>query len=119
MGSSLRYLGCAVAFGFGVVWMTVGLGAAIVCLLLAALGYGAVYVAERAEANRTLNQAPGTDGLPLPADAVELDLERYDELPDDATSPLAAEADYGWPWPTDDGEEQVEQKHAPVLGERT
>ena len=45
MDSSLRYFGCVVGFGFGVLWMTEGLGAAILCLLLAGLGYGAVFVA--------------------------------------------------------------------------
>ncbi|HEU5214006.1 MAG TPA: hypothetical protein VFU30_00550 [Gaiellaceae bacterium] len=77
-------------FGFGLVWMTVGLGPAILCVLLAALGYGAVFVAERARDNAR------------PADEFELDHEHYyeplaDLHQDDATSPLAAEADYGWP----------------------
>jgi hypothetical protein len=87
--SSLRYFGCAVGFGFGLVWMTVGLGPAILCVLLAGLGYGAVFVAERARDNATQ------------AKEVELEYEPYYEPPadlqDDATSPLAAEADYGWP----------------------
>ena len=78
MSNSLRYLGGAVGFGFGAVWMTAGIGAAIACLLLAALGYGVVFVAERAQANAI---TPAEDAL----------------VPDDATSPLAAEAEYGWP----------------------
>ena len=46
MDSSVRYFGCAVGFGFGVLWMTQGLGAAILCLLLAGLGYGVVLAAD-------------------------------------------------------------------------
>jgi hypothetical protein len=93
--SSLRYFGCAVGFGFGVVWMTEGLGAAILCLLLAGLGYGAVFVAGRAQAEgitrRGPSNTPKTEALLL--DDLELDYEPEA----DATSPLAAEADYGWP----------------------
>jgi hypothetical protein len=99
--STLRYVGGAVGFGFGAVWMTVGIGAAIACLLLAAFGYGAVLVAERAQASagphRSPNQSPEKEvALPLQADEFELDQVHY-EPADDATSPLAAEADYGWP----------------------
>ena len=113
MGSSLRYLGGAVGFGFGAVWMTAGIGSAIACVLLAALGYGAVFVAERAQANasthRPSNQMPEADaGLSLPADELELDHGRYYEPPDDATSPLAAEAEYGWP----SGDDAVEKPAA-------
>jgi hypothetical protein len=96
----LRYLGGAVGFGFGVLWMTKGLGSAILCLLLAALGYGAVFVAERARANpsafRLSTQTSETD-LPLRADELNHDLGHIYEPSDDATSPLAAEAEYGWP----------------------
>jgi hypothetical protein len=99
--SSLRYFGCAVGFGFGVLWMTEGLGAAILCLLLAGLGYGAVLVAERARANpsafRLTAGTPKVDGLPLRAAELNLDLGHVYEPSDDATSPLAAEAEYGWP----------------------
>ncbi len=96
MGGSLRYLGSAAGFGFGLVWMTVGLGSAIVCLLLAALGYCAVFMAERAQAEASTRRPPiqTTD-----ADLAPQRVERYDELSDDATTPLAAEAEYGWPWP--------------------
>ena len=101
MDSSLRFFGCAVGFGFGVLWMTEGLGAAILCLLLAALGYGAVFVAERARANPSLlslsSRTPAAEGLPLRADELNLDLGHVYEPADDASSPLAAEADYGWP----------------------
>ena len=96
MNSSSRYAGCAAGFGFGLVWMTVGLGSAIVCALLAGLGYGAVFVAERARAN-----SPSRSAIPTPEVddlyAFELDRESDFEPSDDATSPLAAEAEYGWP----------------------
>jgi hypothetical protein len=99
----LRYLGSAVGFGFGVMWMAVGFGSAIVCLLLAALGYGAVFVAERVRADASTRrpsiQTPEAEALPVPPEGTELVDERYEELPDDATAPLAAEAEYGWPWP--------------------
>jgi len=102
--SSMRYFGCVAGFGFGVLWMTEGLGAAILCLLLAALGYGAVLVAERARANpetfRLPTRTPEADDvedLPLLAEELNHDLGRVYEPSDDAYSPLAAEADYGWP----------------------
>lgn len=76
MDSTLRYFGSAVGFGFGAVWMTAGIGPAIACVLLAALGYGAVFMAERARTNASMRD--------------------YEPL-DDATSPLAAEVEYGWP----------------------
>ena len=101
MDSSLRFFGCAVGFGFGVLWMTEGLGAAILCLLLAALGYGAVFVAERARANpsafRLSIQTPEVEDLPLRADELNHDLGHVYKPSDDASSPLAAESDYGWP----------------------
>ena len=88
-------------FGFGVLWMTEGLGAAILCLLLAALGYGAVLVAERARANpstfRLPSATPEVDDLPVRAKELNLDLGHVYEPSDDASSPLAAETDYGWP----------------------
>lgn len=101
MDSSLRYFGCTVGFGFGVLWMTEGLGAAIVCLLLAALGYGAVVVKERAQVSpgtfRLPARTPAAEDLPQRADELNLDLGHVYEPSDDSTSPLAAEADYGWP----------------------
>ena len=95
MNSSLRYFGCAVGFAFGVMWMTLGLGSAILCLLLAGLGYGAVFVAGRAQADGIARRRPAaTPGTDAPLfDDLELDYEPAG----DATSPLAAEADYGWP----------------------
>jgi hypothetical protein len=74
--STLRYFGSALGFGFGALWMTAGIGAAIASVLLAGVGYGAVLMAERTKTN------PST---------------RNSEQLDDATSPLAAEAEYGWP----------------------
>ncbi len=76
MDSALRYVGGAVGFGFGAMWMTVGIGAAIACLLLAALGYGVVLVAERAQANANLQRRPDEmyevdADLPLMADELE------------------------------------------------
>jgi hypothetical protein len=84
--STLRYFGSAVGFGFGALWMTAGIGAAIASVLLAGVGYGAVFLAERAKSNAST---------------------RDYELLDDATSPLAAEAEYGWP-----GYDRVEEPAA-------
>lgn|SRR5437870_6522961 len=97
MGGSLRYAGSAAGFGFGLVWMTVGLGSAIVCLLLAALGYCAVFMAERAQAEASTRRPPiqTPEAHLLAPERVERDR----DLSDDATTPLAAEAEYGWPWP--------------------
>lgn len=101
MDSSLRYFGCVAGFGFGVLWITEGLGAAILCLLLGGLGYGIVLVAERARANpstfRLPTRAPEEDDLPLRAEELNHDLGHVYEPADDSSSPLAAEADYGWP----------------------
>lgn len=96
MDSKMRYFGFAVGFAFSVVWMTVGLGSAIVCALVAGLGYGAVVVAERARAESTTTHKP-TDSIAQMLDEFELENEAHIEAADDATSPLAAEADYGWP----------------------
>ena len=113
MDSSLRYFACGLGFGFGVLWMTEGLGAAILCVLLAGLGYGAVFVAERARANPGTLRVPSwtpetepetekvTDTEVLSQEAEELSLDHgyvYEPEPsDDASSPLVAEAEYGWP----------------------
>jgi len=82
--------------------MTEGIGAAILCLMLAALGYAAVLVAERARANPSSFRLPSripaeAEDLPLRAEELNLDLGHVYEPSDDASSPLAAEADYGWP----------------------
>lgn len=101
MDRSLRLFWCVVGFAFGVLWMTKGLGAAILCLLLAALGYGAVFVAERARANpgalRLPGRTPESEDLPLQAEELNNDLGHVYEPSEDASSPLSAEADYGWP----------------------
>lgn len=103
MDSSLRYFGCTVGFAFGVMWMTLGLGSAILCLLLAGLGYGAVFLAGRAQVNGVARRRPSATPEPEEApllDEFELDYEPVAEPIDDATSPLAAEAEsaeYGWP----------------------
>jgi hypothetical protein len=92
----MRYVGCAAGFALGLVWMTVGLGSAIVCVLLAGLGYGAVFFVERARANaHTASKPSGSIAQAL--EEFELENETLYEQADDATSPLAAEADYGWP----------------------
>jgi hypothetical protein len=101
--SSLRYFGCVVGFGFGVLWMTEGLGAAILCLLLAGLGYGAVLVLEHSRANpgafrlQLPSRMSSTTDLPSQAEELSIDLGHVYEPSDDAASPLTAEADYGWP----------------------
>lgn len=104
MDSSLRYFGCVVGFSFGVLWVTEGLGAAIVCLLLGGLGYGAVFVAERARTNPDAFRLPRPNragssetDLPRQADELSSDLGHVYEPSDDASSPLASEAEYGWP----------------------
>jgi hypothetical protein len=94
--NKMRYFGFAVGFAFAVVWMTVGLGSAIVCGLVAGLGYGAVIVAERARANGTATQERA-DSIAAMLDEFELDNEAQIEAADDATSPLDVEAEYGWP----------------------
>jgi hypothetical protein len=100
--STMRYVGGAVGFGFGAMWITVGIGSAIACLLLAALGYGAVWIAERAQANadahRPANEMFEADAdLPLTADELQLEETSYDEPSDRTARPVAAEVDYGWP----------------------
>lgn len=110
MDSTMRYVGGAVGFGFGAMWMTVGIGSAIACLLLAALGYGAVWMAERAQANAsvprpTFETYEADADLPLTADELELEETRYEEPepepapvePARRPVPVAGEADYGWP----------------------
>ena len=102
MSSSWRTFGSAVGFGFGVVWMTVGVGSAILVLLCAAFGYGVAFVAEHERANlgrlRPTSRKPADDE-PLVFD--EFELPRYaleeEELAEEAMAPVAAEADYGWP----------------------
>jgi len=113
MGSSLRLFGCAVGFAFGVVFMTVGLGSAIVCLLLAALGYGAVLLVERGDVTLPLKKTSPAEDPPAPVGEFEFDHGQHVEVPEDATTPLSAEAEYGWPWPREDAGETAEDP-APV-----
>ena len=106
MTSSTRYLGIAVGFGFGAMWMTVGIGSAILVLLCAALGYGVVYVVERERAGTT-RLRPARETPPIDdslVDDFELEhFERHDEaLVDDEPSgdeaaSISSETGYGWP----------------------
>ena len=109
MDSWMRYIGGAVGFGFGAMWMTVGIGGAIACVLLAAVGFGVVLVAQRAQANaakapQLVDETyyyPDAD-LPLTADELELDGMTHEETIDDEPAaekpiPVAVRADYGWP----------------------
>ncbi len=102
MSNSWRYAGCAVGFGLGVVWMTVGLGSAILVLLCTALGYGVAFVAEHERADfsklRRERRAPSPADEPLLRDEFELD--RYEvELPDEQVASVATQVEYGWPSP--------------------
>jgi uncharacterized membrane protein len=108
VSSTWRYLGCAVGFGVGVVWMTVGIGSAILVLLCAGLGYGVAFVAERERGDWSKLRRPGperpVEDEPLLGEAFELDHiefdpieERREELPEPETAPVAAGVDYGWP----------------------
>ena len=108
----LRYFGGAVGFGFAAVWIMASLAAAVVCLVAAVAGYGALVVAERAGARLAARArsgraattaqpaqpkpAPAVEDLPSWADALNSDLGHVYE-PAGTTSPLSAEAAYGWP----------------------
>jgi hypothetical protein len=103
VGNSWRYAGCAIGFGLGVVWMTVGLGSAILVLLCAALGYGVAFIAEHERADlsklRRARQTPSPADEPLLRD--EFDYEHYGvELPDEEIVPVAPKIEYGWPSPS-------------------
>lgn len=108
MLSSWRYLGTAVGFGFGAVWMTVGIASAILVLLCAALGFGIAFIAERERAgmSRLRPASPTPAAEDLLVDDFELDhFERRDELPledepaadEEMAFSSAESADYGWP----------------------
>ncbi|HEX5175140.1 MAG TPA: DUF2273 domain-containing protein [Gaiellaceae bacterium] len=111
MTSSTRYLGTAAGFGFGVIWMTVGVGSAILVLLCAALGYGVVFVVERERAGTTkrrpASETPASETPPSEdflVDDFELEhFERRDEqLPgieptEDEVASISSETGYGWP----------------------
>lgn len=112
----LRYFGGAVAFGFAAIWIMASLAAALVCLSSAVVGYAAVFVTERIRAKLASRAVrggvsasaavapprptPEPGDLPLWANALNTDLGHVYE-PAAATSPLSAEAAYGWPL-TDD-----------------
>lgn len=109
MIGSARYLGTAVGFGFGVIWMTVGVGSAILVLLCAALGFGVVYVAERERAGST-RLRPSTEVTQADDDLLidDFELEHFerrdeavlDEEPaDDEAASISSETGYGWPQP--------------------
>lgn len=101
MGNSWRSFGCAVGFGFGVVWMTVGIGSAILVLLCAAFGYGVAFIAERERASWGKLRPARSPGVDEPLAFEEFELPQFaredDELSEEAMAPVAAEADYGWP----------------------
>ena len=108
----LRNFGGAVAFGFAAIWIMVSLGAALVCLAAAVVGYGVGLVLERTAAKLAGRRreagvsaavavspsrpARELGGLPQWADALNSDLGHVYE-PAAATSPLSREAEYGWP----------------------
>jgi hypothetical protein len=112
VGGGLRYFGGAVAFGFAAMWILASLTAALVCLLSAALAYGAVLLTERTRAKPAIrasspgiaasstlgppSRTPTAEEVPLWADALNSDLGHIYE-PTATTSPLAREAEYGWP----------------------
>jgi hypothetical protein len=48
-GSAQRYIGGAVGFAFAAVWVTAGLGSALVCMVAAVIGYAAVRLSEGRE----------------------------------------------------------------------
>lgn len=103
MSAGLRYFGGGLAFGLAAVWIMASLAAALVCLSATVVGYGVGFVVERRRARTarasTLSaprRAPEFEGLPQWAEALNSDLGHVYE-PAAATSPLSAEAAYGWP----------------------
>jgi hypothetical protein len=102
----LRYFGGALAFGFAAVWIMWSLTAALICLLSAAAGYGAVVVAERARAKLAARagspsisppstssrptRTPAAEDLSLQADELNHDLGHVYE-PTPAMRPRAAD----------------------------
>jgi hypothetical protein len=104
VSGSWRYVGAAAGFGFGVVWMTVGIGSAILVVLCAALGYSLAFVAqhERADLSRrgTWKEARPVDDEPFLLDDLEIaHYERHDDEPpaEEEREPAAAQVEYGWP----------------------
>jgi hypothetical protein len=97
-----------IGFGFGVMWMTEGLGAAVLSLLCAGLGCGFALAVEHERTGlsrlRPAIQARRAEDEPLLRDELDLaDYERYDEEGAVAErAPVGAEVEYGWPVPRDD-----------------
>jgi hypothetical protein len=102
VGNSWRYAGCAVGFGLGVVWMTVGLGSAILVLLCTALGFGVAFIAEHERADLSkLRPSRQTSAADEPLLRDEYELDHYEvELPDEEVAAVACEVEYGWPSPS-------------------
>ena len=109
--SALRCFVGVVAFGFAAMWITASLAAALVCLAAAVVAYGVVVAAERTRARLAKRKkrvgagqtivtlAPPSvkpEDLPSWADALNTDLGHIYE-PAATTSPLARDAEYGWP----------------------
>ena len=98
MGGGFRYFAGAVAFGFAAVWIMATLAGALVCLLSAAVGYGAVLLAERMSAKRAARGRAASKALedfPLSPDALNSDL-GYVYEPSATTAALSRGAEYGW-----------------------
>jgi len=110
VSGSWRYLGCAVGFGFGVVWMTLGASSAILVLLCGALGFGVAFIAEHERAARDKLRPETQTGIPQTEDEDEpllrddfrLDEDEHqdDGPPAEELAPLVADGDYGWPAPS-------------------
>ena len=101
----MRYFAGALAFGFAAVWIMASLAAALVCLLSAAAGYGAVLAVERLRAKRGARADSPIDPVPVPSPSSEQE-RQADELnqdlgyvyePSAPTSHTTAEREYGWP----------------------
>jgi hypothetical protein len=87
----LRYFGGAVAFGFAAVWITWSLAAALVCLLSAAAGYGAVFVAQCARGKLAAAASSPTPASRTPeAEDLSLQADLPPRVPPATTRPLQA-----------------------------
>lgn len=110
MGGGFRYFSGALAFGFAAVWIMTTLAAALVCLLSAAVAYGAVAAVERRQAKRAARRHTATitpdtverprrtaelEDFPLSPDDLNSDL-GYVYEPGAAMSALTRSAEYGW-----------------------
>jgi hypothetical protein len=101
VGGGFRYFSGAVAFGFAAVWIMATLAAALLCLLSAAVAYGAVLAAEHVQAKRAARSRepqpgpPALEDFPLSPDALNSDL-GYVYEPSASLSALTRAAEYGW-----------------------